>query len=98
MLGFRVTLAVIGLCAFWMAPQLLFMALHWQASDQLAFRNPVNASPSPRRIIWILFDELSYAQAFESRDASLVLPNFDWLRERSTLFSELTICDRWLSA
>jgi len=66
------------------------MAFHGQASDQLAFRTPVNASPPPRRIIWILFDELSYAQAFESRDASLVLPNFDWLRERSTLFSELS--------
>lgn len=88
--GFRITLALIGLCAAWIIPQLLFVALHRQSSDQLGFRRPTNTNLSSRRIIWILFDELSFAQAFESRDASLHLPNFRWLRDRSTSFSRLS--------
>jgi hypothetical protein len=85
----RMMLALVGLCAFWMVPELLLIALHRPATDQLAFRKTAIASHAGRRIVWILFDELSYSQAFESRDASLVLPNFDWLRNRSTLFSQL---------
>ena len=88
--AFRMTLALIGFCAIWIIPQLLIAALHRQSSDQLAFRKLTNSNAPSRRIIWILFDELSFAQAFESRDASLRLPNFDWLRDRSTSFSQLS--------
>ncbi|HWY70774.1 MAG TPA: sulfatase-like hydrolase/transferase [Terriglobales bacterium] len=87
--GFRLALALIGLCAIWIIPQLLFIALHRQSSDQLAFRKPTGTNIPLRRIVWILFDELSYAQTFESRNSSLRLPNFDWLRDRSTSFSQL---------
>ena len=88
--GFRLVLALIGLCAIWIIPQLLFIALHRQSSDELAFRKPTSTNIPLRRIVWILFDELSYAQAFESRNSSLRLPNFDWLRDRSTSFSQLS--------
>jgi hypothetical protein len=87
--GSRLTLALIGICALWMVPQLLFTAFHRQSADRLSFRNPISASASAKRIVWILFDELSYSQTFESRNASLALPNFDWLRNRSTTFSQL---------
>jgi hypothetical protein len=88
--GFRLVLALIGLCGIWIIPQLLFIALHRQSGDELAFRKPTSTNIPLRRIVWILFDELSYAQAFESRDSSLRLPNFDWLRDRSTSFSQLS--------
>jgi arylsulfatase A-like enzyme len=39
------------------------------------------------RIVWILFDELSYDQLFEHRVRGFELPNFDALRQTSTLFT-----------
>jgi arylsulfatase A-like enzyme len=38
-------------------------------------------------LVWIIFDELSYDQVFEHRAADLSLPNFDALRNQSTLFT-----------
>jgi hypothetical protein len=40
------------------------------------------------RIIWILFDELSYQQVFGDRYPNLQLPNFDEFRKSSTLFTD----------
>ena len=39
------------------------------------------------RIVWIVFDELSYDQLFEHRADDVNLPNFDALRAQSTLFT-----------
>ena len=39
------------------------------------------------RIIWILFDELSYQQVYERRFAGLSLPAFDALAAQSTVFT-----------
>ena len=50
--GFRLALALIGLCAIWIIPQLLFIALHRQSSDQLAFRKPTGTNIPLRRIVW----------------------------------------------
>ena len=48
-------------------------------------------SPQPPRdhplLVWVIFDELSYDQVFEHRAADLNLPNFDALRNQSTLFT-----------
>ncbi|MGC1783715.1 MAG: sulfatase-like hydrolase/transferase [Acidobacteriaceae bacterium] len=41
------------------------------------------------RVIWILFDELSYQQTFGDRYPGLRLPNFDELRESSTVFTDV---------
>jgi hypothetical protein len=47
--------------------------------------------PQPPRthpkIVWIVFDELSYDQVFGHRAKDLLLPNFDALRKQSTLFT-----------
>jgi arylsulfatase A-like enzyme len=49
-------------------------------------------TPQPPRdhplIVWIVFDELSYDQVFEHRARDLSLPNFDALRNQSTLFTQ----------
>jgi Sulfatase len=39
------------------------------------------------RIIWILFDELSYQQVYERRFAGLQLPSFDALASEATVFT-----------
>ena len=41
------------------------------------------------RIVWIIFDELSYDQLFEHRAKDLPLPNFDRLRAISTLYTDV---------
>jgi|GEM_PF-624363 len=49
------------------------------------------AGPQPRahaKLVWIVFDELSYDQVFEHRAHDLALPNFDALRGQSTLFTD----------
>ena len=49
-------------------------------------------TPQPPRvhpkIVWIIFDELSYDQLFAHRAKDLPLPNFDALRGQSTLFTD----------
>jgi hypothetical protein len=46
---------------------------------------------SPRthpKVVWIIFDELSFDQTFGHRAKDLALPNFDSLRAQSTLFTD----------
>ncbi len=42
-----------------------------------------------RRLVWILFDELSYAQIFEHRQPGLQLPNFDAFAKQSTVLTDV---------
>jgi hypothetical protein len=42
----------------------------------------------PHRIVWIVFDELSYQQTFEHRFPGLPLPAFDALAATSTTFTQ----------
>lgn len=51
-------------------------------------RGPQEERTHPR-LVWILFDELSYKQVFESRAHDLALPNFDALRSESTVYTEM---------
>ena len=71
--------------------QLLWVA-HWKPAPQQ--RNAFWAtSPQPPRnhplLVWIVFDELSYDQVFEHRAHDLSLPNFDALRNQSTVFTNV---------
>jgi Sulfatase len=68
----------------------LVRAALWRPGPQ-AFSHPIPAAPANRpRLVWILFDELSYKYTFETRDPSLAMPNFDRLRSESTLYSDVT--------
>lgn len=42
----------------------------------------------PHRIIWIVFDELSYQQLYEHRFPGLQLPAFDALAKQATVFTD----------
>ena len=46
------------------------------------------ATPTGRRIVWILFDELSYRQVYQHRFPDLKLPAFDRLAQESTVFTD----------
>ncbi len=43
--------------------------------------------PSPNRVVWIIFDELSQEILFDRRPQSLAAPNFDRLRQESVYAS-----------
>jgi Sulfatase len=43
----------------------------------------------PHRIVWLILDELSYQQVYESRFPGLQLPNFDRLAAQSVVFSHV---------
>ena len=77
--------AVFAMVVTW---QLIRVAL-WQPGQQ-AFATAIPAQPAGRpRLVWILFDELAYQPAFESRDPSINLPNFDRLRSESTIYTDI---------
>ncbi len=46
-------------------------------------------TPQPHRVIWIVFDELSYSQVYEHRYPGLELPAFDQLASQSTVFTHV---------
>lgn len=90
MRGFRFSLLLLGCCIFWILPTMLYGAWVHQLHDVVSFSRPVAAQPKPHpRILWLLFDELSYDQTFDHREADLALPAFDGLREQSVVFSNV---------
>jgi hypothetical protein len=58
----------------------------WAQSPAQAAVQPPRQHP---RLIWIVFDELSYDQTFEHRAHDLQLPSFDALRAQSTLYTDV---------
>ncbi|MGA8111440.1 MAG: hypothetical protein WB974_18520 [Acidobacteriaceae bacterium] len=88
--GVRFGLLMLGFCLFWMIPVLVTASLARQPWDQASFRKPVPAAaPGHRRIVWLLFDEMSYEQVFVHRFPGLELPNLDGLRGESVTFSDV---------
>lgn len=87
----RVGLALVGCCIVWMLPQLALVALHAPPQTLSSFTRP-NLPPDPpssNRVVWILFDELSYDQVFDHRQPDVHLPHFDQLRDQSISFSDI---------
>ncbi len=94
--GLGVLLALAGCSMLWMIPELLYLGLRAQRVDApVPVTSPVLAShPSDRpgsrgRIVWLLFDELSYDQTFDHRFPGLALPAFDSFKSSSVSFSAL---------
>jgi hypothetical protein len=94
--GSLLLLLLIGCGVAWIVPELLYLGLRAQARD---VKVPVTRVGLPiareavpvvhERIVWILFDELSYKQAFEHRFPGLAMPVFDKLKSESVSFSDL---------
>jgi len=88
--GFRFFLLVLGFCVFWILPQLVTLGFAHQPQDRMAFAKPLATQAAPhRRVVWLLFDEMSYDQLFDHRWPGLEMPNFDRLRAKSVNFSDI---------
>jgi len=87
----RILVAAFAFSGLWIVPWLVVIAASRPyVSPALAEGNlpPASYSPGPR-VIWVLFDELSYDQTFEHRAPGIDLPNFDRLRSMSVSFSHV---------
>ncbi len=81
---------LVGFCIFWMIPALVAAGFVHQPRDQEGFRRPLPAAAVPHpRVVWLLFDEMSYDQVFVHRFPGLELPNLDKLRGESVTFSDV---------
>jgi hypothetical protein len=93
--GMLVGLLLAGVTAVWMVPELLYQGLRTQRIDTpMLVQNPVAANRAlvaqqGGRIVWLLFDELSYDQTFEHRFAGLAMPSFDKFKRESIVFTNL---------
>ena len=88
--GLRVVVLLLGFSMFWALPMLVVAGMAHQPRDVVEFRNPVPVATAPhRRIVWLLFDEMSYDQVFVHRWPGLELPNLDRLRAQSVTFSDM---------
>jgi hypothetical protein len=73
----------------------LFCRLGWYAwqgsrmEDRAHLQPTRNPTIQPHRLIWIVFDEMSYQQTFEHRFPGLQMPAFDRLAAQSTVFSHV---------
>lgn len=87
----RLALAGFAFSAAWIVPQLLHVALAQHPDESLATLRPSTSASgiSGPRIVWILFDELSYDQTFDHPFPGIKLPSFDNLRSESVTFSNL---------
>ncbi|HEU5340178.1 sulfatase-like hydrolase/transferase [Edaphobacter sp.] len=81
-------LGFVSVVAILVVGQILWLG--WKARDlntKMALRSPAQSTGEHTRIIWVLFDELSYRQVYERRFPGLELPAFDHLAAQSTLFT-----------
>jgi Sulfatase len=59
---------------------------HQQTAGWATTTQPAREHP---RLVWIVFDELSHDQVYEDRADGLALPNFDALRNESTVYTDV---------
>ena len=82
----RLALAGFAFCALWVLPQLIYATF---ASHPRALASMRTDSHFKDRVVWILFDELSYDVLFDHRPTGLSFPNFDALRATSYSFGDV---------
>jgi hypothetical protein len=92
----RMLLFIAGCSAMWMIPELLYLGLRAERADApmpvtnpALVSDPMNSTGRGGRIVWLLFDELSYDQTFDHRFNGLAMPSFDSFRSKSVVFSDL---------
>lgn len=76
---------------FIVLPQLLYASINHAPPEQASFILTVRQPwrPGQPRILWVLFDELSYDQVYEHRQPDISLPAFDGFQKESVSFSQL---------
>ena len=82
-------LAFVALSGAFTIAQILFYG--WSAraiNDPRPLHQGSSTAPKHGRIVWIVFDELSYRQLYEHRFPDLKMPAFDRLAAESTVFTD----------
>lgn len=87
-------LARLGLAAFafsllWIVPELLYFAFGLHETPSFAYTSSQDQSRPNKRIVWIVFDELSYNLVFDHPPNGQLFPNFQSLRSRSISFGNM---------
>ena len=87
--GLRTLLSFVALSGFVILGQLFWLG--WKARDLnppfVAHAATHAVPPGAPRVVWIIFDELSYRQLYGHRFTGLALPNFDRLASQATVFT-----------
>jgi hypothetical protein len=65
------------------------------ASQTAAWNVRESGEKAGPRVVWIIFDELSERQLYEHRASGLKLPNFDRLRDESTVYADARPVGFW---
>lgn len=80
----------VAIAALYTLSQLLWLT--WRTRDlnaSLPLHSPSATAPAKPRVIWILFDELSYQQVYGQRYPGLQLPAFDRLAGQASVFTDV---------
>jgi hypothetical protein len=86
----RLAVAAAALCALWIVPELLYLDLRSRETKTFA-ASQARAQPGGKpRIVWILFDELSYKLALSQPPEGQEFPNLQKLHAESVSFGNLT--------
>jgi hypothetical protein len=88
----RVGMAGFAFCALWMIPELLFIGFGNAGVPDFDHSSKALArtgSVPKNRIVWILFDELSYDLIFDHPIAGQQYPNFQRLRSHGTSLTNI---------
>ncbi|HLJ76632.1 MAG TPA: hypothetical protein VKT75_04430, partial [Acidobacteriaceae bacterium] len=89
----RIGLAGFAFSIVWLAPQLVYLAIRSAEPVTRAAEvreTSVATTRAPEgRLVWILFDELSYRLVYDQRPAGQEFPNFERLREQSLSFDRI---------
>jgi hypothetical protein len=87
----RACLVVIGFSALWMIPEMGYIAARSASREMTAFHKTprLTTGATTSRIVWLVFDELSYYQVYEHRWPDLSLRNFDRLHDESVTFTNV---------
>lgn len=88
--GVRLGITSVCFCLLWIIPQCIFLAL---APHRAPAFDLSSAAPPPQtelRVVWVLFDELSYKLTFDEPKLRNSFPNFQQLKTESISFAKLS--------
>lgn len=92
MRGAQTVLMLMGFSILWIVPQLTYQTLHRQKAEAAKYVQAASAEQVARhqsRIVWLMFDELSFEKLFAHRPADLRAVNFDRFKEQSYFFTQM---------
>ena len=86
----RLGLGAFAFCLLWVIPQIVYVGFGVRGVPSFDHSSvQAQSSPSTKRIVWILFDELSYDLLFEHPPRGEQFANFQRLHSESTSFGNI---------